>query len=89
MPLPKQGTLRQYSFQATPRMPLLTSCQWGRGLIRIDGNSTTGKFVDEDSSYRQSFEADVEAVIGMIASSYKKRFDIINIYLKKAKRAEA
>lgn len=45
-------------------MPLPTSCQWGRGLIRIDGNSTTGKFVDEDSSYRQSFEADVGAVKG-------------------------
>jgi len=64
MPLPKQGTSRQCSFEATPRMPLPTSCQWGRGLIRIDGNSTTGKFVDEDSSYRQSFEADVGAVKG-------------------------
>jgi len=29
-----------------------------RGLIRIDGNSTARKFVDEDSGYRQSFETD-------------------------------
>lgn len=44
-------TSRQCS-SATPRKPLPASCQWRRGLIRIDGNlSTTGKFADEDSDY--------------------------------------
>ena len=37
---------------ATPRKPLPASCQWRRGLIRIDGNLSTGKFADEDSDYK-------------------------------------
>ena len=43
-------TSRQCS-SATPRKPLPASCQWRRGLIRIDGNLSTGKFADEDSDY--------------------------------------
>lgn len=57
---------------ATPRKPLPASCQWRRGLIRIDGNLSTGKFADEDSDYKlQSLEtADnvfVEADLSRVA----------------------
>lgn len=55
MPLPKQATSRQYSFSHAPdAFAYLASM--GVGLIKTDGNSTTTKFVDEDSNYRQYFE---------------------------------